>query len=465
MARGQYGFVHKFHKSDGMGYALKVNFNPKTLTFANAWREIDMLRRFAHPFIVKLEDVVVGAPPVVIPKAPEHMPEEGEDSAKDPVYLVFELGVFNLEDSLDQFRETGLEVGLAMTQILLALEHMHDYKTLHRDIKPGNFVYFPEQKCIKVIDFGFAIPRTPKYKLETTAYTQQYRAPEMIKGEEYYTAATDVWALGMSWLTLLMDYEIVLDKALKRVYKDAESETKAMDAATLSYIRTHQPRDHAPREDWVRFLGAHFSDALWQVLSRMITQEPSKRGTVREILELPYFEPYRELIQSTRATVAATVPKPLESYVIICQLSPERELMMEQCKTNKYLDMRMVFHAMDGIDRYLTWRIASNQQRPDEQTSVMRARVILYLYYKYFNILHFCDSFKTVFGMKRDLPAAQRRIAEDWEVTFCRDVCEYRLYRHTLFEMAKGVQKKEKGFYDLYQNVEKAHGTQIEIYG
>ena len=225
VGRGQYGFVHRFRKSDGTGHALKVNFNQKSLTFANAWREIDMLRRFEHPFIVKLEEVVTGAPPVAIPKAPEHGPEEGEDAHRENVYLVFELGMFNLEDCLDKFRETGFDVGLAMTQILLALEYMHDYQTIHRDVKPGNFVYFPDQNCIKLIDFGFAIARTPKYKLERTAYTQEYRAPEMIKGDEYYTAATDVWALGMSWLSILMDYNIHFDESMKnRQFKDADAE-------------------------------------------------------------------------------------------------------------------------------------------------------------------------------------------------------------------------------------------------
>ncbi len=453
---GGYGYVHQYEK-DGKLVALKVNFNPKELSFANGWREIDMLTRLAHPFVVKLVDVVFGKLPIAIPKRENC--HEDSDMRPEKVYLVFELGQFDLNNR-DDFLESGFDLGLAMTQCLLALEYMHEYNHIHLDIKPGNIVYFKEQKCCKLIDFGFTMAAYPNSELEVKAYTRHFRPPELIKGDSHYTTKADVWAMGMTWLYMLMDYRISLGSAYRHI-ESSGSGHSVKNSQTLTLIDTLQPPDQAPMSTWNEFLGPHFSEPLYHVLSRMLVRDPAHRASCTDLLSLPYFDTYRDVIDQTRLE-AKTLTPPLQSYVITSQISSERDLMLSHCKPNKYLTQRIIFHAMDAIDQYINWRVASEIPRPPENISHLRARSILYLYYKFFNTLAFCYSYKFVFGMKIDFPEPQKKIIEEWEWFLVKEILHYRVYRTTLFELAKGQPKKLSEFYALYCNADKIHNTVIE---
>lgn len=75
---------------------------------------------------------------------------------------------------------------------------------LHRDIKPNNFVMDRERFQVKLIDFGFALPKdqeaTDRYRV---LGTRGYMAPEVYAGE--YSVATDIYALGVS-VTEILEY-------------------------------------------------------------------------------------------------------------------------------------------------------------------------------------------------------------------------------------------------------------------
>lgn len=84
-----------------------------------------------------------------------------------------------------------------------ALHHVHSHKLLHRDIKPSN-IMITREGDVKLMDFGIAKDTT------VTDLTQQgmlvgsppYVAPELLSGKGA-TAATDIWALGVTMFELL----------------------------------------------------------------------------------------------------------------------------------------------------------------------------------------------------------------------------------------------------------------------
>jgi serine/threonine protein kinase len=81
---------------------------------------------------------------------------------------------------------------------------MHAKGVLHRDLKPENLLlrHPGDPSEVKIIDFGFS-----KNAERTQSFlgTCGYLAPEMMAHEEY-TAAVDMWALGVCTYALLSGY-------------------------------------------------------------------------------------------------------------------------------------------------------------------------------------------------------------------------------------------------------------------
>lgn len=71
--------------------------------------------------------------------------------------------------------------------------YLHQYKVIHRDIKPQNLLVNNQWKC-KVGDFG--ISTTKENSSKTVIGTPIYMAPEIFEGDEY-TEKIDVYAFSI----------------------------------------------------------------------------------------------------------------------------------------------------------------------------------------------------------------------------------------------------------------------------
>lgn len=453
LTNGQYGFVHRVKDAEtGVSQAVKVNFIERTTDFIGTWREVDMLTRFAHPYVVKLQSVSTSLS-VKIPKTKEHRHEDPA-MRQDGLYMFFELGDFDLEtEALSNTQDTLR----AHAQVLLALEYMHRFNHVHRDIKPGNLLYFEETKTCKLIDFGMCKPMYPGAKSHVHAVTAAYRPPELFLGTRTYGAEVDIWSVGATLVYCLLEKEV-----------DAHGDTPIQDV--LQMMLALYPLDDLTYDQARRLCPGHKERASWEglledfqavdglqdLLSHMLCWQPTSRWTATECLNHPVFNGCREMIEQCRAATAEA-PVCLAPYAIHLEASPERELMLEQCKATSQLDMfepRMVFHAMDYVDRYIAWRVAHQLPRPDPGVSTLRARVCMYLAFKYFNIMH------------ENLPIAEiwrginKTDAAEFEILLVRDIFQYRIYRPTLFELT--TDKNPKALKDVELRYRK--GTGFEGY-
>eukprot|EP00270_Netrium_digitus_P009292 TRINITY_DN2828_c0_g1_i1.p1 TRINITY_DN2828_c0_g1~~TRINITY_DN2828_c0_g1_i1.p1 ORF type:complete len:387 (-),score=5.19 TRINITY_DN2828_c0_g1_i1:250-1410(-) len=127
-------------------------------------------------------------------------------------------------------RLTETQVAHIMKQLLLALNHCHTNKIVHRDVKPENILFkiyghelntSPDQTCglciskrvpcdkrgkspiclgsvcLKLADFGFATTIASDSGLSSGFYgTSLYMAPEIISGNSY-GAEVDMWSAGV----------------------------------------------------------------------------------------------------------------------------------------------------------------------------------------------------------------------------------------------------------------------------
>ncbi|KAI8884257.1 Pkinase-domain-containing protein [Backusella circina FSU 941] len=187
IGNGSFGSVHKArHKGTEKMVAVKVmkkKFNSSSE--CNNLCELKMLSSIQpHPNIVQLFDVYL--------------------SPLKELFVIMEyINGGNLYQLINQRREQDqviktCEVKSIMSQILIALAHVHQQGIFHRDMKPENLLigYDDDTIIVKLADFGLA--RELKSKPPFTDYvsTRWYRAPEVLLGSTNYSYPIDLWAVG-----------------------------------------------------------------------------------------------------------------------------------------------------------------------------------------------------------------------------------------------------------------------------
>ena len=181
IGKGGFCSVYKvLYKYTNKYYALKIidkNLVSTEEQIKNLSNELKIMTQLNHPNVLKLISYF-------------------ED--KENIYIILPLvsngQLYNIiHKNKKQTREEIIKKYLY--QSIEAIEYLHKNNIIHRDIKPENILIDDNDNAI-LSDFGIATFIKEGEKRETYCGTDEYLAPEIIRGEGY-NEKVDIWAFGI----------------------------------------------------------------------------------------------------------------------------------------------------------------------------------------------------------------------------------------------------------------------------
>eukprot|EP00667_Euglena_gracilis_P012874 EG_transcript_13247 len=217
----------------------------------SAENEVKLLQQVDHPFIIKFVDSFVDP--------------EGK------MYIIMEYadgGDLAQRIKVQRKRRmhfTERQIMIWFTQLCLALDHLHEKKILHRDLKTMN-VFLTSNNIVKLGDFGFSKRLKTAAMAHTVCGTPYYFSPELCQGQAY-SNKSDIWSLGV------ILYEMAM---LSRPY-EADSMQELM--KKIVYGQYTQPDPDCP----VR---------ISRLIFYMLSKKDSVRPSVTKLLLNSYVQSY-----------------------------------------------------------------------------------------------------------------------------------------------------------------------------
>nr|XP_047917485.1 myosin-IIIb isoform X10 [Anser cygnoides] len=220
---------------------------------------------------------------------------------------------------------------------LLGLQHLHNNRIIHRDVK-GNNILLTTEGGVKLVDFGVSAQLTStRLRRNTSVGTPFWMAPEVIACEQQYDysydARCDVWSLGITAIEL------------------GDGDPPLFDmhpVKTLFKIPRNPPPTLLHPEKWCRGFN-HF-------ISQCLIKDFEKRPSVTHLLEHPFIKQVHGKDMSLQKQLA--------------ELIQEQQRLGSVAKTrHERIHTRRPYY-VDGADKYSLDDDLVNLEVLDEDTII-----------------------------------------------------------------------------------------------
>nr|XP_032819947.1 serine/threonine-protein kinase D3-like [Petromyzon marinus] len=184
LGSGQFGIVYGGkHRKTGRDVAIKIidKLRFPTKEESQLRNEVAILQRLHHPGVVYLQSMF---------------------ETLERVFVVMEKlhgDMLEMILSSEHGRLPERNTKFLVSQILIALKHLHSKHIVHCDLKPENVLLaspepFPQ---VKLCDFGFARIIGEKSFRRSVVGTPAYLAPEVLRSKQGYNRSLDMWSVGV----------------------------------------------------------------------------------------------------------------------------------------------------------------------------------------------------------------------------------------------------------------------------
>jgi serine/threonine-protein kinase SRK2 len=155
------------------------------------------------------------------------------------------------------------------SQLLDAIEHMHERNIAHRDLKLENILVSTTDMSLKVADFGYAAQGTDQLRSYRGTFT--YMAPEIKEGRVYNGKKADLFSAA-----------VVLFILVRGIFPFKEARKEEFFYSLL------QQRKFA--EYWTKVESTYLSEECRDLLQKLFSYDPSERPSIEEIRQHPWMQ-------------------------------------------------------------------------------------------------------------------------------------------------------------------------------
>ncbi|KFD57215.1 hypothetical protein M514_01726 [Trichuris suis] len=207
-------------------------------------REIQNLRLFRHPHIIRLYEVI---------------------STPSDIFMVMEYvsGGELFDYIVKRGRLKEADARRFFQQIISGVDYCHRHMVVHRDLKPENLL-LDSHDNVKIADFGLSNFLTDGEFLRTSCGSPNYAAPEVISGHLYAGPEVDIWSCGVILYAFL--------------------------CGTLPFDDEHVPTLFRKIKAGIFVIPHYLDQSVVSLLVHMLQVNPIKRATMNDIIAHPWFQ-------------------------------------------------------------------------------------------------------------------------------------------------------------------------------
>ncbi|CAD8204223.1 unnamed protein product [Paramecium pentaurelia] len=246
---GSYGKVYLVrNKLTNQLRAMKQVKKKQSLACRKSLREMEILEKLDHPFIVKALEVF-------------------QDDQNYNMIIEFISGI-DLQEDISNAKFTEEKASKIINQLLLAIGYIHHQGVVHRDIKPENILYQYNNgnDWIKLIDFGISTKIKKNKKLSSQLGSMYFMAPEIFQKD--YGKQIDIWACGVTLFYMV-------HKRYPFIGKTDQEMKNAIISGHFTFDQGISPE-------------------LKSLLSKMLQVNPNKRITAQQALHEDWFAKFNQ---------------------------------------------------------------------------------------------------------------------------------------------------------------------------
>ncbi|CAG9104145.1 unnamed protein product [Plutella xylostella] len=207
-------------------------------------REIQNLKLFRHPHIIKLYQVI---------------------STPTDIFMIMEYvsGGELFEYIVKRGKLHEHEARRFFQQIISGVDYCHRHMIVHRDLKPENLL-LDHNMHVKIADFGLSNMMMDGEFLRTSCGSPNYAAPEVISGKLYAGPEVDVWSCGVILYALL--------------------------CGTLPFDDEHVPTLFRKIKSGIFPIPEYLNKSVVSLLCTMLQVDPMKRASIEDVKKHEWFQ-------------------------------------------------------------------------------------------------------------------------------------------------------------------------------